>query len=46
MVLAVKCWMENTDVANDLFLILKKSDVTNFNNKKKGFFFPFFHHDF
>jgi hypothetical protein len=27
MVIAVKCWIENADVANGLFLILKMSDV-------------------
>jgi DNA-directed RNA polymerase subunit RPC12/RpoP len=27
MILAVKCWMENANVTNSLFLILKMSDV-------------------
>jgi hypothetical protein len=28
MIIAIKCWIENTDVVNGLFLILKMSDVT------------------
>ena len=27
MIIAVKCWMKNTDLANSLFLILKMSDM-------------------
>jgi hypothetical protein len=27
IVLAIKCWMKNADMTNDLFLILKMSDV-------------------
>jgi hypothetical protein len=38
MVLAVKCWMENADVTNGLFLILKISNMAcqlKYNEKKK-----------
>jgi hypothetical protein len=40
MVLTVKCWMENADMANSLFLILKMYDVAcQLKKKKKKIFF-------
>jgi hypothetical protein len=53
MVISVKFWMENANVANSLFLILKIVDVAcqlKLKKKKKKitvfFLFPFFHSNF
>ena len=49
MVIFVKCWMENTNTTNDLFLILKMSDVAcqfKLKKKKKNSEYSFFYLNF